>query len=94
MLFVALCKAKATSTAKERIARRVNWKPHGRVVGEYWLQSNDPTVVTITETDDVATIMRSVVEWDDVFDITVYPAITAEQGLQFAKEMTEMPKAA
>jgi Domain of unknown function (DUF3303) len=89
MLFVALCSAKAASTTKERIARRVNWKPHGRVVGEYWLQSNDPTVVMVLETDDVATIMRSVAEWDDVFDITVFPAMTAERGLQLAKEMTE-----
>ena len=89
MLFVALCKAKATSTAKERIARRVNWTPGGQAVAEYWLQTNDPAVITITETDDVGSIMRAMVEWDDVFDITVFPAIAAEQGLQVASEMAK-----
>ncbi len=89
MLFVCIAKAKAPSTTKQRVARRVNWKyPAGmRVIGEYWLQGNDPTLINIVETESVAPIMTAVADWDDVFDFTVLPAVTAEEGLQVAKKM-------
>lgn len=89
MLFVAIGKAKATSTTKQRVARRINWKyPAGlRVIGEYWLQSNDPTLITIAEADNIAVLMRAVADWDDVFDLTVLPAMAAEEGLQVAKQL-------
>jgi hypothetical protein len=87
MLFVIMGKAKA-GTAKERIARRLNWHfPEGtRVVAEYWLMS-EPRLIIIAEADNVASIMRGIVDWDDVFDLTVVPAMTAEQGLELAKQM-------
>ena len=90
MLFVALLKATA-STTKERIARRAQWQyPEGiRPVAEYWLQTADPTVIGIFETDSVAPIMATLTEWGDVFDITVVPAITAEEGLQLAQQMMQ-----
>jgi hypothetical protein len=56
---------------------------------EYWLQTADPAVVSIFETDSVAPIMATLAEWGDVFDITVVPAITAEEGLQLAQQMTQ-----
>jgi len=89
MLFVTIGKAKAASTTKQRVARRVNWKyPAGlKVVGEYWLQSNDPTLIAILETQDVGALMSAVADWDDAFDLTVLPAMTADQGLQLAKQM-------
>jgi hypothetical protein len=89
MLFVLLGKAKVGSTAKQRIARRVNWQyPAGiRVLGEYWLETEDPALIVIAEVDDVASIMMGTVDWDDVFHITVVPAVTAEQGLELAKQM-------
>ncbi len=89
MLFVRIGKAKASSTTKQRVSRRLNWKyPTGmRVIGEYWLQSNDPTLITIVETDNLAAIMSAVAAWDDVFDFTVLPAMTAEEGLQVAKQL-------
>ncbi len=70
MLFVSIGKAKAASTTKQRVARRLNWKyPAGmRVIGEYWLQTNDPTLVTILETENVVSIMSAVADWDDDFD--------------------------
>jgi len=88
-LFVTIGKAKAASTTKQRVARRVNWKyPAGlKVVGEYWLQSNDPTLIAILETQDVGALMSAVADWDDAFDLTVLPAMTADQGLQLAKQM-------
>ena len=90
MLFVALLKATG-STTKERIARRAQWQyPEGiRPVAEYWLQTADPTVIGIFETDSVAPIMATLTEWGDVFDITVVPAVTAEEGLKLAQQMMQ-----
>ncbi len=90
MLFVALLKAKA-GTPQERIARRVQWQhPEGiRPVAEYWLQSSEVTVVTIVEADSVQPIMTVSVQWADIFDITVVPAMTAEEGLHWAQQMTQ-----
>lgn len=87
MLFVALLRATGESP-KETIARRVQWQyPEGvRVVGEYWLQG-DPTVVSILEADSVGPIMAITTQWADVFGITVLPAVTAEEGLELAKQM-------
>jgi len=88
MLFVALLKVRE-GNAKVRIERRQKWiYPEGvKVIGEYWLQSDDPTVVTIFETDTVAPIMQITADWDDYFDIRVIPALTAKQGLEIAKKM-------
>jgi hypothetical protein len=90
MLFVALLKATA-STTQERTARRAQWQyPEGvKPVAEYWLQSADPTVVAIFEADSVAPIMATIADWGDVFDITVVPAVTAEEGLQLAQQMMQ-----
>ncbi len=90
MLFVTLGKPKPGSTTKQRVARRVGWKyPAGvRVLGEYWLLTEDPaTLIMISESDSVASVMNAIAEWDDVFDLTVVPAMTAEQGLELAKQM-------
>ena len=88
MLFVALLNSKAGSP-KENIARRAKWQyPEGiKPIAEYWLQTDNPIVVSIIEADSVAPIMAITTEWGDVFDITVTPAITAEEGLELAKQM-------
>ena len=87
MLFVSLLKTRA-GTTKERIARRLEWQyPEGaRPVAEYWLQTPDPTVVAVTESDSVGPIMAVVADWDDVFDITVIPAVTAEERMAIARQ--------
>ncbi len=89
MLFVAVMRATA-GNPMENIARRAQWQyPEGvRVVGEYWLQG-DPTVVSIFEADSVAPIMAITTQWADVFNITVLPAVTAEEGLELAKQMMQ-----
>ncbi|GEO17897.1 DUF3303 domain-containing protein [Microvirga aerophila] len=89
MLFVVIAKAKAGSSGRERVARRVSWEyPAGmRMVAEYWPMSTAAAVIAIAEADSVASIMKAVVDWDDVFDLTVMPAMTAEQGLELAKQM-------
>jgi len=90
MLFVALSKVKG-GTNKERTARRIEWKyPEGmHLVAEYWLQTENPSVITVAEADSIVPIMAAIAAWDDLFEITVFPAITAEEGLEFAKQMMQ-----
>lgn len=90
MLFAALLKVRA-GTAMERTARRLEWQyPEGmRPVAEYWLQTTDPAGIVIVEADNIAPIMAAVAAWDDVFDITVVPAITAQEGLELARQMMQ-----
>jgi hypothetical protein len=90
MLFVALLKSTA-STPKERMARRVQWQyPEGmEPIAEYWPQTADLGVISIFETESIAPIMATLAEWDDVFDITVVPAVTAEEGLQLVQQMAQ-----
>ena len=88
MLFVILMNVRS-GTRNERVARRVAWQyPEGaRVVGEYWLQADAPNVISVVEADSLAPIMAALSAWDDVFTPIVIPAISAEEGLQFAKQM-------
>lgn len=90
MLFVALLSVRA-GTSKERIGRRMEWKhPEGaRLVAEYWLQTPDPAVISIMEADHIGPIMAATSEWDDVFNVSVFPAITAEDGLNLVKKMMQ-----
>ncbi|UCH26004.1 MAG: DUF3303 family protein [Trueperaceae bacterium] len=89
MLFVTLLKSKPGSTATERSPRRLEWEfpPGVEVIGEYWLQSPNPQVVLITETDSVAPMMAMTAAWDDHFEISVHPAVTAEEGLEILRQM-------
>lgn len=88
MLFASLGSVRA-GTDRERIARRAQWSypPGMKVVAEYWLMTDSPKVVIITEEDSIAPMMAALSDWDDVFSWTVVPAATAEQGLEMAKRM-------
>jgi len=88
MLFVSLGNVRA-GTDRERIARRMQWSypPGLNVVAEYWLQTDNPKLISIAEADDVAAIVAATSQWDDVFSFTVVPAVTAEQGMELAKKM-------
>jgi len=44
-------------------------------------------VVTIFSAQDYASVVEVVYEWNDVFDIDVHPAISAEQGLPVGAEV-------
>ncbi len=87
MLFVALGTVRA-GTRKERVTRRLQWSypPGMKVIGEYWLQADDPNIVVISEADDVGPMMAALNDWDDVLSYTVLPAVTAEQGMEMAKK--------
>ncbi|MFC2082024.1 DUF3303 domain-containing protein [Candidatus Bipolaricaulota bacterium] len=88
MLFVATLKG-IQGTGKERMERRLKWQyPEGvKPIAEYWLQGDDPTVIGVFEADSVAPIFLIRAVWGDVFDVTVVPAVTAEEGLQLAQKL-------
>ena len=93
MLYVTLMTRKAGTTLgrKESRARRVTWKyPEGmKVLGEYWVPSDDPSVVMIAEAESLAPVYRAMEDWDDVFEFRVFPAITAEAGIAMARQAME-----
>lgn len=92
MDYVALLRFRASVTAAERdaaLARRAAWQyPSGiRVTAEYWPMSADVQVVSLFTTDDIAAVMEFQFEWNDVFDIDVLPAVSAEDGLRIGPEV-------
>ena len=89
MLFVALGKRKPATTVQATIARRLEWQAsegEGQTVAEYWLQTPDPSVIVVVEADHWSQL-ASFAAWSDLFDISIYPAITGEEGLELVKQM-------
>ena len=92
MDYVGLLKFRDSVPGSERDAalmRRAAWKyPEGiRTIAEYWPSASDVQVVTIFSADDYASIMEVVFEWNDVFDIQVFPAVSAEDGLKIGPDV-------
>lgn len=92
MDYVALLKFRDSVTGQERDAalmRRAAWQyPAGiRVIAEYWPAASDTQVVSIFSADDFASVMELTSEWNDVFDINVHPAVSANEGLQIGPEV-------
>jgi hypothetical protein len=87
MLFAALLKAHP-GTVQERAARRVEWQhpEEIQVVAEYWLQTLDPAGIVVCKADRIDQLWSLTSAWDDLCDITVFPAIIAEDGLELLKE--------
>ena len=71
------------------------WENSGRypkgakVVGEYWLSTSAPAVVVVLEASDYEPIMEIGITWSDVFDITVVPATTPEEGLRLGAQILQ-----
>jgi hypothetical protein len=93
MLFVALYSKKPGTTLAQAMSKRIEWKlPEGmKRIAEYWLPNSTPHVIVIFEADNYATIMAANMPWADIFDFSVFPAITGDEGIKLAKQM--MPKA-
>jgi len=91
MLFIALYSPKPSTSPVQALPRRMEWKPPESMkpIAEYWLPNTTPHVIVV-EADNYATIMAANMPWADIFDFSVFPAITAEEGLKLAKQM--MPK--
>jgi hypothetical protein len=91
MLYVALMKARP-GTAQERTARRMEWQipdVGAEFVAEYWLQTPDPAVIAVFRADHIGQMWAVFPAWDDLFEISIYPAITGEEGLEVLKEMPQ-----
>jgi hypothetical protein len=90
MLFVTLMKAKP-GTQQTRTARRLEWQmpsiPGIEKIAEYWLQTLDPAVVVVVKADTIGQLWGALAGWDDLFEITTFPAIEAEEGLEVLKQM-------
>jgi hypothetical protein len=91
MEYVALLRFRSSVSGGDRdaaLARRATWKyPAGiQVKAEYWPMSDDVQVVSIFSTENIAAIFEFELEWSDVFDIDVSPAVSAEEGLQIGPE--------
>ncbi len=87
MDYVMLLKWKQGITQEQADAaliRRAGWQyPSGvTLINEYWLATGDPTVVSIFSAADFAALMELQMTWGDVFDISIFPAISFEEGLE------------
>lgn len=87
MLYLALFDKKPTATTQETLARRLEFTHPAdmHVVAEYWLTGDKPQVITIFEVESMAPIMATKLAWDDLYECTVFPVITAEEGLKLAQ---------
>jgi len=88
MLYVILMKARE-GKLKDAIARRLQWNPPEgmQVLGEYWVQSAEISCIAIFEGDHIAPMLEFECTWEDVFEITFIPAVSAQDGMEVAKKM-------
>jgi hypothetical protein len=88
MLFVALLNTRPGDTFQEGVARRLQWDyPEGAdVLAEYWLETESPKVVAVIEAQSMDAFGQIRMHWGDTFEIEVFPAVTAEQGLEMARQ--------
>lgn len=95
MLFVGTFKTKEgeTVTLDAYLARRTQGAGLGTaptegrfegidILGEYWVQSQDPRIILIFEAIDNGPILELVSEWEEHFDITISPAVKATDLMQ------------
>ena len=92
MEFVALMRFRPSVPAAERDVanmRRAAWQyPEGlTLIAEYWPMSGEYQVVSIVSAESIEPVMEVVFEWNDVFDISVFPAVSAEEGLRVGPEV-------
>lgn len=87
MDYVMLLRWKQGLTREQRdgaLMHRAGWNyPAGvQVVAEYWPAAEDPAVVSIFRAEDFAAMMEIETTWGDTFDVNIYPAVSAEEGLK------------
>ncbi len=56
-------------------------------MAEYWPAAEDPAVVSIFRTERFDALMEIEFTWGDAFDITVFPAVSAEEGLRIGPDV-------
>lgn len=90
--YVAFLSFRSSVSGADRdaaLGRRAAWQyPAGiTVIAEYWPQSASVQVVSIFSAADFAAVMELTLQWNDVFDIDIHPAVSAEQGLALGGEI-------
>jgi hypothetical protein len=90
--YVSLLSFRSSVSAADRDAalmRRAGWQfPEGvKVIAEYWPMAAEVQVVAIFSTDNPAALMELQLEWGDVFDIAIYPALSADDGLKIGADV-------
>lgn len=92
MDFVMLLAFKEGLSEKERdeaLIRRAQWSyPDGlTVLAEYWTANDDVAVVVVARATEFQPIWSLTATWNDKFDVTVMPAVSAEEGLRVGPEV-------
>jgi hypothetical protein len=89
MRYAIVMRAKPNLTFASGVPRRMKWNyPDGlKVEAEYWLSTQDPAVFVVAETDQIGPLIAVSADWDDLFDITITPCLTAEEGLAMGAQM-------
>jgi hypothetical protein len=90
--FVALLSFRPSVPTADRdraLMRRAAWKyPQGvQVIAEYWPASASVQVVSIFSTDTFEDLLELELEWNDVFEIAIYPAVAAEEGMRMGPDV-------
>jgi hypothetical protein len=55
-------------------------------LAEYWLETEAPRVVAVIEAESMEAFGQIRMDWGDMFEIEVFPAVTAEQGMEMLRE--------
>jgi hypothetical protein len=55
-------------------------------LAEYWLETEIPRVVAVIEAESMEAFGQIRMGWGDLFEIAVFPALTAEQGMEMLRE--------
>ncbi len=56
-------------------------------VAEYWIQTDDPSVIPVVELNNVGLLTALRMAWDDLFEIQAFPAIAADEGPEMLRQM-------
>jgi hypothetical protein len=88
MRYAIIMRAKPNLTFASGVPRRMSWSyPAGLTVeAEYWPATSDPAVFVVAQTDEMGPLIKLSADWDDLFDITVTPCLTAEEGLAMGEQ--------
>jgi hypothetical protein len=92
--YVRVVEVPFVCTGRERdgaLMRRAAWQyPKGiRVIAEYWPIASAVQVISIFSVDTFEQAMELELEWSDVFDIDVHPAVSVDEGLRIGAEVIE-----
>lgn len=86
MLFVTLGNRRP-GMFEEAMRRRVDWTPTEgmHIVAEYWLPTDRPAVIVVSEADSAVPIFDAQADWQDVLEMRTYPVIMADEGMEMAR---------